>query len=153
MSKLAISVDGYIANDLTIRNVTGHRVVDISVPHTPRKQDGSNWVDAGPTEWFRATFWDEHADAVLLSVQKKSLVTITGGLKASTYAKNDGTTAVTLEITFPVLSVVVPRPKRGEAAQGVGPVEEPWSSSPPSESASGDVWNQPGGSYSDESPF
>jgi len=152
MSKLAISVEGYIANDLSIREVPGHRVVEISVPHTPRKLDGKNWVDAGLTEWLKATFWDEHADAVLLAVQKKSLVTITGSLRAGTYTKNDGTTAVTLEITFPVLSVVVPRKAPGGAVQGTGAAGEPWAASPPAEAASGDVWDTPG-SHNDGVPF
>lgn len=137
MSKLAIAIEGYIANDLTIREVTGHRVVDISVPHTPRKQVDGNWVDAGDTEWFRATFWDEHADAVMLSVDKGSLVTLSGGLKATTYERKDGKVGITLEVTFPVLAVVIKRLKRGQVAAEPGwnlattEPTEPWDAEAP----------------------
>jgi single-stranded DNA-binding protein len=148
MSKLAISVEGYIANELSIRDVTGHRVVDISVPHTPRKQVNGNWEDAGPTEWLRATFWDEHADAVLMAAQKGSLVTLTGGLKAGTYQRNNGDVGVSLEVTFPVLAVVVKRPARGQQAQA--PAEQQWATQAP---ASTDTWNQGGGNYGDDTPF
>jgi len=98
MSKLAISIEGFIANELAIREVTGHRVLDVSVPHTPRKQENGEWVDAGPTEWFRATFWDEHADAVLFNTGKGDLVTLTGGLKSGSYTKNDGGTGISVEV-------------------------------------------------------
>ena len=149
MSKLAISIEGFIANELKVREVTGHRVVDVSVPHTPSKKNAAGeWEDTGPTEWFRATFWDEHADAVLDSVEKSSLVTITGGLKTSTYEKTAGGTAVQLEILYPVLAKVVRRPARGSSSRGAA---EQWAASTPA-AAAGDVWNTPG-SYNDETPF
>lgn len=151
MSKLTISIEGYIANELSIRDVSGHRVLDVSVPHTPSKLVDGKWEDAGSTEWFRATFWDEHADAVLISVQKGSLVTLTGGLKSSTYEKKQGGIGITLEVTFPVLAVVVKRPKKGDAGRGVG-AQEPWAAAPPAAESAGDVWNTPS-DYTDGTPF
>ena len=148
MSKLAISIEGFIANELKIREVTGHRVVDVSVPHTPSKRNqAGEWEDTGATEWFRATFWDEHADAVLDSVQKGSLVTLSGGLKSSTYEKKDGGVAVQLEVVFPVLAVVVRRPARGSSSASKA---DQWAASDAAIAA--DTWNTPG-SYNDETPF
>ena len=148
MSKLAISIEGFIANELKIREVTGHRVVDVSVPHTPSKKNAAGeWEDTGATEWFRATFWDEHADAVLDSVQKGSLVTLSGGLKSGTYEKTSGGTAVQLEVVFPVLAAVVRRPARGSSSRGAA---EQWAATPPADA--GDTWNT-AGSYNDETPF
>lgn len=144
MSKLAISIEGFIANDLKMREVTGHRVVDVSVPFTPsKKNQAGEWEDAGATEWFRATFWDEHADAVLDTVQKGSLVTLTGGLKTGTYEKTSGGVAVQLEVVFPVLAVVVRRPKRGAA-----PVADSWAASTPA----AEPWNAPD-TFNDPTPF
>ncbi|WP_155806831.1 hypothetical protein [Leifsonia xyli] len=42
-------------------------MVNVTVPHTPRKRDDETgqWVDAGPTVWAAAAFWDEYADAVI----------------------------------------------------------------------------------------
>ena len=134
MSKLAISIEGFIANELKVREVTGHRVVDVSVPHTQSKKNAAGeWEDTGATEWFRATFWDEHADAVLDSVQKGSLVILSGGLKSGTYEKTSGGTAVQLEILYPVIAAVVRRPARGASSRGAAeqwaastPAAEPW---------------------------
>jgi len=148
MSKLAISIEGFIANELKIREVTGHRVVDVSVPHTPsKKNQAGEWEDTGATEWFRATFWDEHADAVLDTVQKGSLVTLTGGLKSTTYEKTAGGTAVQLEILFPVLAAVVRRPARGSSSASKA---EQWADTTPAVVT--DTWNT-AGSYNDETPF
>lgn len=115
MSRASIAVEGFISNDLTVRQAGNYRVVDVTVPVTPQKQVDGRWEDAGETEWYKATFWDDHGDAVLQSCQKGSLVTITGGLKTSTYEKN-GTAKVSLEITNPTLAVVVRRPKKGASS-------------------------------------
>lgn len=149
MSKAAIAIEGFIANDLEVRNAGTHRVVEISVPHTPSKLVDGQWVNEDDkTVWFSATFWDEHADAVLSAVQKRSFVSITGGIELEVYAKRDGTPGGKVKISNPVIAAIVRRPKRGESVQSTAPAEEPWAASAPA----GDVWSQPG-SYSDETPF
>ena len=150
MSKASISIEGYISNELTMREVTGHRVLDVSVPHTPSKfnEQTKVWEDNGPTTWYRATFWDEHADAVLQSVEKGSLVTLTGGQKIDLYQKKDGTWAANVTLVWPVIAAVVRKPKRGDS----GPPQEQWATTPPATETSGDVWNQPTG-FDAETPF
>lgn len=157
MSNAVIQIEGFIANELGVRDAGQHRVVDVSVPHTPQKKnEQGQWEDSGPTTWYRASFWDEHGDAVLGQAQKGSPVNITGGLVAKTYAKNDGSTGVNLEVVNPTIAVVVRRPKRGQqasyGAQGAA-TEEPWAPSTPAASTgAGDARNTPG-SYNDETPF
>ena len=116
MSEATITIEGFVAVEVTPREAGSHRVAEVVVAHTPRKKDDrGNWVDDGDATWYKATFWDEHADAVLDRVSKGDLVQLSGGLKASTYAKKDGTTAVSLELVWPTIAVVVRKPKRGES--------------------------------------
>ena len=88
------------------------------------------------TVWYKASFWDEHVPAILTTVDKGTLVTITGdGVKLNQYEK-DGTVKVSLEITNPQLAVVVRRPKKG--ASSPTPAADSWSTSAPA----ADVWAQ-----------
>lgn len=157
MSEAVIQIEGFIANELSVRNAGEHRVVDVSVPHTPRKfnKDSGQYENAGETTWYRASFWNEHADAVLISVGKGTLVHLTGGLVAKTYTKNDGSTGVNLELVFPTIAAVVRKPKRGgtagspAASQGQS---DQWATPAAPSASGGDVWNAPG-SFNDETPF
>lgn len=151
MSTATITVEAFVANELEVRQAGDHRVVDVSLPHTPRKFDKSRneWVDAGDTVWFQATFWDEHVEPILQAVEKGSLVTVTGTPELEAYAKRDGTPGAKIKLAFPTIAVVVRRPRRGEVPA------EPWGAS--SESSGGsrvgsavDEWNA-GGSLSDDS--
>lgn len=145
MSKAAVTIEAFVANELTIRTAGDHRVVDVSLPHTPsRKNDRGEWEDAGPTTWYQATFWDEHADAILNSIEKGSLVTVSGFPELEVYEKRDGTPGGKVLVKFPTLAVVVRKPKRGTTQPRV---EEPWATSAPD-----DVWSTPG-NYNDETPF
>lgn len=128
MSNATITVTGSVANDLEVRQAGEHRVVEVSVPHTPRRFDKTRneWVDSGDTTWFQGTFWNEHGDAVLQSLEKGSLVTLAGEAQLEVYSKRDGTPGGKVKITNPEISVVVRRPKKGEvAAQSWEPTAAP----------------------------
>jgi single-stranded DNA-binding protein len=153
MSKAAITVEAFVANELSIRTAGDHRVLDVSLPHTPSKRnEAGEWVDAGPTTWYQATFWDQHADVMLGTIEKGSYVTVTGYPEIEVYTKNDGQPGGKVKINFPTLAVIVRRPKNTTPNP---PIEEPWAAAGYTEkpvSESGDVWNTPG-SYNDETPF
>lgn len=128
MSNATITVTGFVANDLEIRQAGEHRVVEVSVPHTPRRFDKTRneWVDSGDTTWFSATFWNEHAERILTHVEKGRMVTVTGMPDLEVYAKRDGTPGGKVKVTNPEISVVVRRPKKGEvAAQSWEPTVAP----------------------------
>jgi single-stranded DNA-binding protein len=144
MSKAAITIEGFVANELELKTTpSNHRVVAISVPHTPQKKTDSGWEDSGPTTWFEAAFWDEHADVVLRSVEKGALVTLSGIPQVQAYAKRDGTPGAKVMIQFAQLAVVVRRPKRGETPTG----------SPVSSSTESQVWTSSAADYDDQTPF
>lgn len=139
MSKAAIAVEGFVSNELEVRSAGTHRVVEVSVPHTPSKQVDGQWVNEDDkTVWFSATFWDDHADAVLDSVQKGSLVALSGSVELEVYAKRDGLPGGKIKIANPVIARVVRKPKRGESAPA-----EAWSSATSTDVAQED-WAQPG---------
>jgi single-stranded DNA-binding protein len=143
MSKSSTTIEGWIANELQVRDAQGHRVVDVSVPITPQRQVDGRWEDSGETVWYRSSFWDEHADAILDLVNKGSLVTIVGTVKVETWTKGDRS-GVNIRLTHPVLSVVAARPaKNAVAPRETVPDTSNWPASPVSES---DPW-------ADETPF
>lgn len=127
MSSAEITVTGFVANDLEVRQAGEHRVVEVSIPHTPRKFDKARneWVDAGETTWFQGTFWNDHATAVLTSLEKGSLVTMTGTAELEVYSKRDGTPGGKVKVTNPEIAVVVRRPRKGETIQPVDAWPEP----------------------------
>jgi len=125
MGKAAIAVEGFVSNEPKTRTAGSHTVIDITVPVTPQRKVDGKWEDTGDTVWYKASFWDEHVPAILTTIDKGSLVTVTGdGIKTQTYEK-DGSTKVSVEITNPQLALVIRRPKKGS------PAEEPWASSVP----------------------
>jgi single-strand DNA-binding protein len=155
MSKATISVEGFVTKDPETRQAAGKNVIAVDIAHTPRKKDGNDWVDAGDTIWFQASFWDRDVDAIAASVRKGTLVTVTGQPELNVYQKNDGTAGVSVRIKFGTLGII----PRGDAQQGrttssTAPAPS-WDSAPtskPQAGAQGDAW-APAGSYNDETPF
>lgn len=130
MSKATTTVEGFVANELEVRDVNGHRVVKVSVPHTPRKLDktANQWVDAGDTAWFTASFWDDAVEPVVSAVNKGALVTITGQPAPRGYTKQDGTIAVETELKFATIGVIPRADQPTRPAQSVPTQsQEPWS--------------------------
>ena len=152
MSKATITVEGFIANELEIKEAGAHRVVEVSVPHTPqRKTESGEWEDSGPTTWFSASFWDEHADGVLSSVEKGALVILTGVPELESYAKRDGSPGGKVLVKSPTIARVARRNARSgfaKADTGVFPASV-------GSDMGSDVWGAQAGdsSYADSTPF
>jgi single-strand DNA-binding protein len=135
-----------------MREAQGHRVVDVSVPITPRREVNGRWEDTGEPVWYRASFWDDDADAVLDSVNKGSQVMITGTLKIEPWATGEKS-GVTVRLTRPTLYPAAKRSSRGtssprqeapreQAPREQAPAAEPWpTTAPPAEGEPG--WEVP----------
>lgn len=143
MSKAAITIEGFIANELKVREVTNHRIVDVSIPVTPQKKVDGKWEDSGDTVWYKASFWDELGDAVLQSVDKGTLVTVSGIPRLDLYLKQ-GDAAGSIAIDFPTIAAVVRKGRTSAPSRQ----EEQWAPSEPV----ADVLSTPG-NYTDETPF
>lgn len=154
MSKATISVEGFVTKDPELRQANGKAVIAVDVAHTPRKKDGNDWVDAGPTIWFQASFWERDAQAIAASVRKGTLVTVTGQPELNVYSKQDGSPGVSVRIKFGTLGVI-PRDSAQQPAYG--------SNTPPTPPAAQEPWNTPqtaaqdawttGGDYTETAPF
>ena len=148
MSKATITVEGFVTKDPEMRQAAGKNVVAVDIAHTPRKKEGNDWVDAGDTIWFQASFWDRDAQPIMDAVRKGTLVTVTGQPELNVYTKNDGTPGVSVRIKFGTLGII-PREDRnsGQAApQQQGGYQ----------AAGVDAWAQPattGGTYDGQEPF
>ena len=142
MSKATMTIEGFVAQDPELRNHNGKSVVNITVPHTPRRlnKQTNKYEDAGDTLWVQASFWEQQAEAIAVQVSKGTLVTITGIPELHTYPKNDGTTGAQIRLVFGTLGVI-PR-----AEQRQQQVQEPWATP-------GSQGNAGGGSYGDDTPF
>jgi single-strand DNA-binding protein len=153
MARATLTIEGFVATELQERAAGTHRVVDVSVAVTPSRKVDGQWVeDKDKTVWYQATFWDDHVDAVLATVSKSSLVTITGTPKLEVYLKKDQTPGAKITFEFPQIATIIRKPKRGEVQPQQGN-DEPWAATPPAaNTGGGDVWNTPG-NFSDETPF
>lgn len=151
MSKATITVEGFVTKDPEMRQAAGKNVIAVDIAHTPRKKEGNEWVDAGDTLWFQASFWDREAQPIMDAVRKGTLVTVTGQPELNVYQKQDGTPGVSVRIKFGTLGII-PR-----AAGNASPnTSTPAAYSSPQggvqgQSAVPDSWAQP--SFADETPF
>jgi single-strand DNA-binding protein len=148
MSKATITVEGFVTKDPEMRQAAGKNVVAVDIAHTPRKKEGNDWVDAGDTIWFQASFWDRDAQPIMDAVRKGTLVTVTGQPELNVYQKQDGSPAVSVRIKFGTLGVV-PRADNG-AGQNANQGQRDWAQ--PAGGSAGPVsqpqptsYTQPGG--------
>ncbi len=105
MSKATVTVEGLVARDVEVKYTKGGQsVANVVVPHTPRKREGNEWVDAGPTTWFEASLWDAAAESAG-GIGKGDLVVITGQPQVETYEGRNGT-GVKVVVRFATVGLV-----------------------------------------------
>lgn len=150
MSKATITVEGFVTKDPEMRQAAGKNVVAVDIAHTPRKKEGNDWVDAGDTIWFQASFWDRDAQPIMDTVRKGTLVTVTGQPELNLYSKNDGTPGVSVRIKFGTLGII-PR-ETSNSGQSAPQAQQGWAQGAPAQPAAPDAWATTP-SYTDETPF
>jgi single stranded DNA-binding protein len=124
MSKASITVEGFVTKDPELRQHNGKSVLAVDIAHTPRKKDGDQWVDAGETLWFQASFWERDADAIAASVRKGTLVTVTGQPDLNVYQRQDGNPGVSVRIKFGTLGII-PRQDRQQPTSAPNTAGQP----------------------------
>lgn len=120
MSKATITVEGLVTKDPETRQAGGKPVTSVDIAHTPRKKDGDQWVDAGDTIWFQASFWERDAAPVAASIVKGSLVTVTGTPEINVYQKSDGTTGVSVRMKGATIGVIPRDTNSNQQSTGQG---------------------------------
>lgn len=157
-----ITVVGNLTADPELRYTqSGLAVANFTIASTPRNFDraSNEWKD-GEALFLRASVWREFAEHVAGSLSKGSRVIATGRLKQRSYETKEGEkrTSIELEVdeigpSLRYATAQVTRAAGGGSAGGRSQVaDEPWAASGPAAPA-GDVWNAPGTSYNDETPF
>lgn len=140
MSKVStITVEGFLAQDVEVRQTNAGAVAEVTVPHTRRKknQQTQQWEDAGATTWFKAAFWKDDI-ARVQGLKKGTPVILMGELgEVRAYVKSDNTAGANVTLLFASIGVAPAKQSQGQASQ-----------------PSGDVWGAPGGYNDDQAvPF
>src|SRR5690606_23849664 len=132
MSKATLTIEGFVAKAPELGNHNGKSVTNVTVPHTPRRknQQTGQFEDAGPTLWVQASFWEADAEAIVATVGKGTLVTITGQPELSVYAKQDGTTDAQLRLRFGTLGVIPRQQAQDRAGSSGASSGADWASAP-----------------------
>lgn len=146
-----ITVEGYLASDVQVRQTSSGPVADVVIPHTRRRKNKQTdqFEDAGPTTWFKAAFWkDDTVKAQGLT--KGTRVIVTGELEVEPYSKGDGTAGANAVLLFASIAVVPDGNQSQQRPQQ--PAQQQWDTPAPANQA-GDVWGAPGTTYNDETPF
>lgn len=138
MSKATITVEGFVTKDPEMRQAAGKNVVAVDIAHTPRKKEGNDWVDAGDTIWFQASFWDRDAQPIMDAVRKGTLVTVTGQPELNVYSKNDGAPGVSVRIKFGTLGII-PR-ETSNSVQSAPQGQQGWAQTAAARPAAPDAW-------------
>ena len=168
-----ITVVGNLTADPELRYTqNGLAVANFTVASTPRVFDRqSNEMKDGEALFLRASCWRDMAEHVAGSLVKGSRVIVTGQLKQRSYETKEGEKRTSMELevheigpSLRFATASVQRAQAGGAARSSGQssaaVSDAWSatqpgtqSAPVQSGAGGDVWNTPGTSYGDETPF
>ena len=165
-----ITVVGNLTADPELRYTqNGLPVANFTIASTPRNFDRatSEWKD-GEALFLRASVWREFAEHVAGSLTKGSRVVATGRLKQRSYETKEGEKRTTMELEideigpslrYATASVTRAQSNRGAVGGGGsfggGQSDDAWAPSAPAAQSGGggDVWNTPGTSYGDETPF
>ncbi|MFW7414733.1 single-stranded DNA-binding protein [Demequina sp. SO4-18] len=134
MNNNTLSITGNLGADPRVNALSSGTVVGFSLGYTPRKKDGDQWVDAGPTLWFDVSVWDDMAEFYADRLHKGTRVTVTGPLGSR---EHDGKVYTTIRAE----SMSIEKP-RGQSTPRPTPTSQP---------ASNDPWgNVPAPSAEDE---
>ena len=166
-----ITVVGNLTADPELRYTqNGLPVANFTIASTPRNFDraANEWKD-GEALFLRASVWREFAEHVAGSLTKGMRVMAQGRLRQRSYQDREGNqrTAIELEVDeigpslrYATASVTRAQSSRGAVGGaggsfGGGQSDDAWAPSAPAAQSGGggDVWNTPGTSYGDETPF
>jgi len=93
---IKLQVIGHLGKDATTNNVNGKSVINFTVAHSEKYKDAhGNQVDK--TTWVECSYWTERT-GLAPYLKKGGQIYAEGSPEVRTYAKNDGTTGVSLTL-------------------------------------------------------
>jgi single-strand DNA-binding protein len=90
-----ITIEGNVGTDPEMKFTNDESLATFSLAHTP----WSKTKGQGDTIWFRVTFWERKADAIMDNVKKGDKILVIGTFKSATYTDREGNTKVSMDIT------------------------------------------------------
>lgn len=126
---IKLQVIGNLGKDCTTNNVNGRTVMNFSVAHTEKIREASGQTK-DKTIWVECSYWTEKT-GIAPYLKKGTQVFVEGQPDVRTYAKNDGTTGVSLTLRVSSVQLLGGGRSEGEAGDQA-------SSSAPVASAGGD---------------
>jgi single-strand DNA-binding protein len=110
---------GRVALEPTIHfTQTGRAVGNFKVAVTPQTKENETWVDK-ETLWFGVSLW-RGAEAAVDSIDKGSLVTVTGKLTEEKYTNKNGEEKTALNVDADSIGLIPVKAKQKQAE------ETPW---------------------------
>jgi len=99
MNDTNITVQGFVGGAVSLKKAGDTEVATFRLGCTPRyfNRRTGQWVDA-ETQWFTVNAWRGMARNVASSLVKGDAVSVVGRLNVSTWAAQDGSERLTLEI-------------------------------------------------------
>ena len=91
-----MQVIGNLGKDCLTNTVNGKSVINFNVAHTEKFKDNSG-AQKDKTIWVECAYWTDRT-AVAAYLKKGTQVYVEGTPDVRTYAKNDGTTGVSLSL-------------------------------------------------------
>lgn len=121
-----LTITGNVGKDPRVRVGDFGTVLGFGLAFTPRKKDGDQWIDAGPTLWFDVSAWGDLADTYADKVQQGARVTVSGSLGSR---EHNGTTYITLRADMLTIEAK-PKLPAVAANEYAAPGNDPWASTP-----------------------
>ena len=95
MNEPFVTFQGWVGNDLVLRDTKDGSVVNFRVGSTPRiRRRNGDWVD-GQTSWFSVSCWRGLAENLCDSVRKGDPVVVHGRLRTDVWEREGGATSTT----------------------------------------------------------
>lgn len=86
MNETVVTVQGWVGNDVDVRDVGDTQVASFRVGSTPRFNRGGSWVD-GETSWFTVNCWRTLGRNVAESLRKGDAVVVHGRVKVDVWER------------------------------------------------------------------
>lgn len=89
MNETHVTLQGWVGNDVDVRDVGDTQVATFRVGCTPRFNRGGTWVD-GETAWYTVNCWRGLGRNVAESVRKGDAVVVHGRVKVDVWEREEG---------------------------------------------------------------
>ncbi|MET3963211.1 single-strand DNA-binding protein [Marmoricola sp. OAE513] len=101
MNETMVTLQGWVGNDVEVREVGETRVATFRVGSTPRFNRAGTWVD-GTTSWFTVNCWRGLGRNVAESIRKGDAVVVHGRVKVDVWEREDQPASVSwiVEATY-----------------------------------------------------